>query len=180
MRFPLFLVMIALLFGACEKERSTKTKPQTPPSQTVKKEAPKPPSFTFVDGNRTVHLTIEGDTITSDIPKPIVLYFFYTSWCPSCKAQMPELQRLYQSFKKDLFILGLPLDRGDKRADFFCSQSIEENEKFAKSIYPRLQAGANMPIPLILVTKNGRYFIHYKGAVPYEILKSDIQRAKGE
>ncbi len=170
---PIVLLLLLLLLGGCEEKKIQKA-----PSKSAIQPAPK--HLIFQDKNQTLSLTITKEKIHSNIKKPLVLYFFYTDWCPSCKAQMPELERLYQRFKDDLFIVGVPLDRAHKRASFFCSQNFQANEAFAKIIYPKLQAGANMPIPLLLLTKNDRYFIHYVGAVPYEILQSDIERAKGE
>ncbi|MRI58481.1 MAG: hypothetical protein C6H99_03130 [Epsilonproteobacteria bacterium] len=176
----LLLLCAIILFGACEKDPKTNPPQSTAPNSSKSKKADGK-VFILKDINGTkVDIKIEGNQIESSIQKPLVLLFFYTDWCPSCKAQKPELKRLYQTFSHDLFILGVPLEPTQTKAPFFQSLQIDQNNRLAQAIYPTLGAGANMPIPLLVLLKNGRYYRHYVGAVPYEILQSDIKSAKGE
>ncbi len=180
MRFLLLLCAV-LLFSACEKETAQEKSSATTEISTPKSPKSAQTKFILEDMNGTaIELELKDETLKASVDKPLTLLFFYTDWCPSCQAQTPELERLYQRFGEDLFIIGLPLEPSKKRTTFFSSASIDQNNELAKRIYTKVRAGANMPIPLLLLLKDGKYFSHYVGAVPYEILESDIKRAKGE
>jgi len=179
--------LIFLIFLGCSKEQTSTQKESSQAPLSTSKVVPKPVKKTFLlqDRNQTIKVTIKGDKILlQPREKPLDLLLFFTSWCPSCKAQIPELKRLYHSFSNDLRVVLIGLDNlaceeeFQGKFDFFCSKSYKENEALAKAVYNKLHAGANMPIPLMLVLKDGEYVIHYVGAVPYEILSFDIQRAK--
>jgi len=180
LKLTITVIAIFLFFVGCADESSSTSQTIIPKTVLPK---PKPQKTTFLlEGEEgTLKATIkENKILLEPQEKPIDLLLFFTSWCPSCKAQIPELERLYHSFSNDLrvVLVGLDKDACKEKFDFFCSKSYKENEEFARRVYTKLHAGANMPIPLLLVLTRGNYFIHYVGAVPYEILKSDLQRAK--
>lgn len=184
-----FMIILSL-FSGCEKakERPKQTHPATHPQASVSKST-LPPIFTFQDTNGTkVQMRLSEDALEiSDHPKVAILLFL-TSWCPSCKAQIPELKEIKKQFGQKVHIYAFLLDRPqDPKAfktqegiDFFLSTSYKENERFAKLAYERVHAPADMPIPLMIVLKDGKYFIHYIGATPLEILQIDIKKALGE
>ncbi len=174
-------ISLSLLLGGCEKHKELKEQTRPKPSL--------PPIFDFYDVNGSkIHIELHNDTFDiSDKPKVAILLFL-TSWCPSCKAQIPELKEIQKRFGHKVRLYGFLLDQPKnpkdfkKREgiDFFLSTSYKENERFAKLLYERLHAPANMPIPLMVIVKNGKYFIHYIGATPLEILRIDIKKALGE
>jgi peroxiredoxin len=41
----------------------------------------------------------------SDFKGNIVFLNFWTTWCPDCRAEMPEMEKLYVRFKEDDFIM---------------------------------------------------------------------------
>ncbi len=184
-----FMIILSL-FSGCEKakERPKQTHPIAKTQASASKPT-LPPLFTFRDINgSTVQMKIDSDTLQiSDNPKVAILLFL-TSWCPSCKAQIPELKEIQKQFGQKVRIYAFLLDRPQnpkafktqEGIDFFLSTSYKENERFAKLAYERVHAPANMPIPLMIVLKDGKYFIHYIGATPLEILRIDIKKALGE
>ncbi len=184
-----FMIILSL-FSGCEKakDRPKQTHPATHTQASISKPI-SPPVFTFQDINGTkVQMRLDEKTLQiSDNPKVAILLFL-TSWCPSCKAQIPELQEIKKQFGQKVRIYAFLLDRPQdpktfkfqEGIDFFLSTSYKENERFAKLAYERVHAPANMPIPLMIVLKDGKYFIHYIGATPLEILRIDIEKALGE
>lgn len=50
--------------------------------------------------------TLEGETVTlSDLRGQAVLVNLWATWCPPCRAEMPAMQKLYDEYKDDGFIV---------------------------------------------------------------------------
>lgn len=41
----------------------------------------------------------------------VTLLNFWATWCPPCRAEIPDLIQLYEIYKKDFVIIGVSLDR---------------------------------------------------------------------
>ena len=171
----LFLFILIFL-TACEK---TKTYKNQAVEQIAKKtEKPKRTHFLLSDKNRTIELDFSGQNLSLKGTKDLVLVLFFTSWCPSCQAEMVEMEKLVKKYP-DLDIIGLQLDSEKKvEKGFFISHDIQTNEAIAKKIYSLIHAPASMPIPVTVLLKRNEYVIHYIGAVPVEMLEIDIKKAK--
>ena len=61
------------------------------------------PDFTLVD--------LEGNQVKlSDLRGKTVFLNFWTTWCPACRAEMPEIEAVYQEYKdSDVAIIGIDL-----------------------------------------------------------------------
>jgi len=61
------------------------------------------PDFTLPD--------LEGNSVTlSDFRGKVVFINFWTQWCPPCRAEMPEIEALYQEYKdKDVVVIGVDI-----------------------------------------------------------------------
>jgi thiol-disulfide isomerase/thioredoxin len=121
--------------------------------------------------------------------EPIVLVNFFSTWCPPCIGQIPHLNNLKKKYIDKLLILGLLLYDEDmkyqdlnkfialQKIDFFLSALIKNNIKFANFISPKLQLEREFSIPLMVLFLNGRYYTHYEGSIPEEMIESDIKQA---
>lgn len=50
--------------------------------------------------------TLEGETVTlSDLRGQAVLVNLWATWCPPCRAEMPAMQKLYEEYKDDGFVV---------------------------------------------------------------------------
>ncbi|BCD60229.1 MULTISPECIES: thioredoxin-like domain-containing protein [unclassified Nitratiruptor] len=185
-KFFLPLLIILLFLTGCTKKEEKQKKVSKEVEKPVIKETP--PVYTFYDtSNHKRVVKIVDDKFIIPNGKNIEIFVFFATWCPSCKAEIPELNELYKTFQNRIDIIALPLDKKnleefiqENHMDYFVSRSVDHNLQFAQKVYAMLQAGANMPIPLTLILQDGKYYMHYIGAVPYEIFHSDIKKALGE
>jgi len=156
-----------------------------PPNKIPQKEY----TFTFKNlQDKKSLIKMENDIYTfKNIKQPIVMVTIFTTWCPPCRGQIPHLTNLQKKFKENLFILGaLVYDDIKERelkkfiiaekALFFISKSQKENLKFTEMITPKLRLDKDFPMPLMILFFKGKYFTHYEGSMPEEMIESDIEQ----
>jgi thiol-disulfide isomerase/thioredoxin len=171
----MLLLTASLIFSGCEKQQiDTNESCENNATKIVKKEI-----FKLQDKNRTIYIKTQGENFEVNGTKKVALISFFTSYCPSCKAEIREFEKI-QRRDKNIDIIGIELDGNFIDKDFFISKDLETNHKLAKKIYNILHAPASMPIPLTILIKDGKYVIHYIGAVPIEMIQSDIKNSLGE
>ncbi|MDP4172008.1 MAG: redoxin domain-containing protein, partial [Bacillota bacterium] len=55
--------------------------------------------------------TLTGSTVKlSDFKGKRVMLNFWATWCPPCKAEMPDMEKFYKKGQKDLIILAVNID----------------------------------------------------------------------
>lgn len=76
----------------------------TPPDSTTSGKIPAPqagflaPDFTLT--------TLDGQTVSlSTLRGRVILLNLWASWCPPCKAEMPAIERTYQAYKEQGFLV---------------------------------------------------------------------------
>lgn len=98
MRKPLLLLVIFTLLGvvslflvSCGSDTAQKS------AATVELDT-EAPDFSLIDSS--------GKMVTlSDLRGKVVLLNFWATWCPPCKAEMPSMEKLFQTLKEDGFVL---------------------------------------------------------------------------
>lgn len=104
-RWPLFLLLISLLFslsgcGSDEpgKQGSTKAVALTPGQPA--------PDFTLS--------TMSGQTVSlADLRGQKVFLNFWASWCPPCKKEMPDLQKMSRKYEDKVKLYGVNITHDD-------------------------------------------------------------------
>lgn len=140
-----------------------------------------------VDG-RDLNITVDGDTmIFQNIEQPLLLMNFFATWCPPCKGELPDLSHLQKKHVKELFVVGVlvndeqnstQLRRFMEKHDvnYFISHA-SDNDELASEIIRRLKLPENFPIPLSILYKNGKLYRYYEGAMPVEMIESELKQA---
>ena len=109
-----------------------------------------------------------------------ILFNFFATWCPPCKAEIPHLNNLNDKFKDKLKVISVLMeDKPKEEIEAFIKHFKvkfdvtygESNFFFAKAL------GGVVGIPyMVLYKPNGEYVTHYVGMVPEEMLESDINK----
>ncbi|MGH9503053.1 MAG: redoxin family protein [Terriglobales bacterium] len=122
-----------------------------------------------------------------------VLLFFWAHWCPDCKAEGPLIARLRSEFASRGLIFVAPTQLYGYTAGGEDAQPKEELpyiEQVWQHFYPGLQGvpvpvskenfktyGASTVPTIAVVDRAGRVSLYHPGAMPYEELRSAIEKA---
>jgi thiol-disulfide isomerase/thioredoxin len=183
---PVALVFIMLTQGCSDK--SEKDQNQAVAANTMVAES----NFHLSDTNNKV-ITIAKEAqsfFIKDQKDKLVIFDIFATWCPPCKAVAPHLASLQKKYAADIVVIGVTIEdtitneelekfKAEYGADYTIVNS-SENRKLTSAIASAIGAGERFPIPMMAMYKNGKYITHYVGAVPEEMIESDIQLALGK
>jgi len=111
---------------------------------------------------------INGENVSlNDLKGQVIFINFWATWCPPCRAEMPEIQALYQEQKKDVVFLMVALDK-----DFEKAKKFVQKKEFDFPIY---QSVSSLPeefksrsIPAtFVVSTDGKIVFRREGIADY-------------
>lgn len=185
------LIVALFLITGCSKQEKKEAAKKSEIKQEQKiatKEAQNRYVLKDADGKEIEVELKDNRLITKD--NKVILLDFFATWCPPCRAEIPHLVNLQEKYKDKIKIIGILLNRDrnpNEIKDFIEKHKINyfvsisnDNFDLAKKMYSLAQAPSDMPIPFMVMFKDSKYFIHYIGAVPEEMIESDIKQAIGE
>ena len=186
----LIIPFLALFLSGCDNENKSdanKTSDATPTttmsapaqSQSASASIEAPLELTRMDESKmTLQKFDKGFKVEGN--DEAILFNFFATWCPPCKAEIPHLNNLSDKFKGKLKIVSVLMeDKSKDEIDAFMKKFKinfgisygENNFLFAKAL------GGVVGIPyMVLYKPNGEYATHYVGLVPEEMLESDINK----
>jgi thiol-disulfide isomerase/thioredoxin len=192
-KIHILLLTAILLFttGCSDKKSDTSTdsntkieKEKTPVVETKQKT-----DFILSDNNDT-NYTIEVDNKNikiTNVTQKIVILNLFSTWCTPCKGEIPYIADLKKKYDNKIFVAGILVNDSIAKEDFenfkkelhinYFTSTSSQNDEFAKLIVANLKLKENFPLPLTIMFKNGKYYSHYEGAVPLEMLSYDINNA---
>ena len=183
--FVPLMVCGALFIGCGDKERpqngaKTAEKPAT---------AVLPSRFTLKSDTQAVTAEVTDEGVDFNVSESAVLIDFFATWCPPCRAEIPHLADLQKKYPKKLKIMGVLVESKHpaelKRfieghgINYFVSNA-PDNMLFANRVMELLHQPKNFTIPFMVLFVKGKYFRHYVGLVPEEMIESDIKEALRE
>ncbi len=174
------LATILLLFG-CSKKKNDNNSEETSNIKMEKKSSNEV-SLHTVDG-KTLILIKNGKNIKiKGVKDKVILLDFFATWCPPCKAEIPHLINLQKKYKDKLMIVSILLenDKPDSEIKSFIKYNginyIVTNDQNNYKLSSMLGEIQSIPF-MILYDKNGDVITHYLGAIPEEMINSDIKKA---
>jgi len=114
----------------------------------------------------------------------VVLLTFFATWCPPCKAEIPHLVALNKKYKDKFAVIAVVVEQNkpnEQMKQFIAEHHInypiansDVNFELANAV------GGVSSIPsMFLFNRSGKTVQHYVGAVPEELLESDIKKVLG-
>jgi cytochrome c biogenesis protein CcmG, thiol:disulfide interchange protein DsbE len=147
-------------------------------SDVKEEENPLVPDFTLKSS--------EGEEISlSDYSGKVVVLNFWASWCPPCKEEMPEFQKLYDELaeSEDAVLLMLNQTDGQRETEKKANSYIEEEGLTFPILYDTGEVGGSIfginSIPTtVVIDKEGRLSDYVLGRTEYSKVAQMIEEAK--
>ena len=124
-----------------------------------------------------------------DYKGKVVFLNFWATWCPPCKAEMPDIQKLYEKYQgedSDVVVLGIAAPGlGKEKSKEEIADFLEENGY----TYPVLMDVDGryfnelriMSYPTTyMITKEGKIFGYVSGAITEDIMEDIINQTREE
>lgn len=153
--------------------------PEPSPESTTDPNAVPAPDFTLTDqfGNSHSLSDYEGKTIFLN---------FWATWCPPCKAELPEIQQLYENYDREgenaLIVLGVAgPEIGQEGTEEEIAAFLEDNGL----TYPVLMDtegslfgayGISAFPTTFMIDREGNVFGYLTGQMSYEIMESIVEQ----
>ena len=176
----LIIPFLALFLSGCDNKANNDTnvtKAASAQSQSASLEAPF--ELTLMDESK-LKLQKFSDGFKVEGNNEAILFNFFATWCPPCKAEIPHLNNLNDKCKGKLKIVSVLMeDKTKDEIDAFIKKfNINFNVSYGENNFLFAKAlGGVVGIPyMVLYKPNGEYAAHYVGLVPEEMLESDINK----
>ncbi len=183
-KFAIGVIVFALLIGGAytaynelSKNRSSnKVQLSEETKETPKKEAALAPDFTVTDknGNKV--------RLSDFFGKPIVLNF-WASWCPPCKAEMPEFNKVYNEVKDDVLFIMVDMVDGQRETTAKGKKFISDSGYAFPVYFDETQQAAytyrisSIPTTLF-IDRAGNVVTGHQGAIDEKTLREGIEKIK--
>ncbi|KAB7884936.1 TlpA family protein disulfide reductase [Poseidonibacter ostreae] len=132
--------------------------------------------------NLDLNVKVDGDKIIfKDYPEKLVLLNFFATWCPPCKAEIPNLIELQNKYANDFKVVSVLLEDNKSNEDiieFINEYKINYAVTNGKQNFLLSEAlGEIKSIPtMFLLDKESKIFQKYVGIVPVEMMEIDIKK----
>ena len=185
----LFFIALLLLFVGCSDKPKAQKEIKEPEIVLIETNLSKIDTFVLSNiQDETQKVTISNKKVIFHTPQQgILLINLFASWCKPCMDNIEYINILQQKYSKDVFVAGVSVNDDinstklqsliDRyKIDYFVSNS-PSNNSFANLLAKSLQLPQNHDIPLVAIFVEVKYFAHYEGRVPIEMIEYDIKEA---
>ena len=169
--FALLLILAVIGYNLLSQKVKPQQNTAAASSQTTKKSAP---DFTVQDAN--------GNNVSlSDFKgKPVVLNF-WASWCPPCKAEMPDYEKMYQQYSSQgVVFMMVNMTDGSRETTATAKQFLKDSNYTFSAYFDVKSNAANTygisSIPdSIFIDKSGNVVNAYEGMIDAATMKKSIE-----
>ncbi|GGB40152.1 redoxin domain-containing protein [Virgibacillus dakarensis] len=123
--------------------------------------------------------TLEGETVRlSDYKGKRVLANFWATWCPPCRAEIPDLEKLYNN--KDVVILAVNLTESEKSVDNITDFVEEYEMTFPVLMDVNSDVSTAYQVQAYptsyMIDSNGRIQFIALGAMNYDLMVQQLEK----
>ncbi|MEO0151603.1 MAG: redoxin domain-containing protein [candidate division WOR-3 bacterium] len=113
-----------------------------------------------------------------DLKGKVVILNFWASWCEPCKEEVKELNKIYESLKDSIMLIGINIwDDRKKALSFIEKYNVKFLNLFASRGNPiSVNYGITGVPETIIVDKEGYIKFHFKGPITYEIIIRSLKQ----
>lgn len=140
------------------------------------------PDFTLTDQYGNVHTL-------SDYKGKTVFLNFWATWCPPCKQEMPDIQKLYEKYgqnKEDLIVLGVAGPNMGREGDVEHIKNFLEDNNYTFPVVMDeeglsfYQYGIRAYPTTFMIDAEGNVYGYVESALTSEIMESIVKQTMGE
>ncbi|MBD1379343.1 TlpA family protein disulfide reductase [Metabacillus arenae] len=143
---------------------------------------PKDPKVGLESGNKAPDFelsTLDGEKVKlSELKGKKVLINFWATWCPPCRAEMPEMQKIHKKYKDEVVVLAVNFTSSEKNKEVVKTFANKLDLTFP-IVYD--EEGVNSTYDIFsypttyLVDEEGFIQKKYTGAMSYETMEGLIK-----
>ncbi|MFP4345038.1 MAG: TlpA family protein disulfide reductase [Anaerolineales bacterium] len=173
------LILVGLSVVGCNRPATlAETEGAVPTAVTVEEEGhlsdpsserPPAPDFTLE--------TLAGETVQlQDYAGEIMLLNFWASWCPPCKAEMPDMQRYYEAYRDEGFVI-LGINAGEEQGtveNFVADYDITFPVAIDSTQQVMGEYGVTGLPSSFFVDREGRILGYWPGVLTFDMLEERL------
>lgn len=161
-----------------QDSRVSEESASTDSSETAEREPVAAPDFTLTDQYGNEHTL-------SDYQGKTVFLNFWATWCPPCRSEMPEIQKLYEDYgsnEEDLIVLGIAAPGyGDEGTVEEITEFLNENEYTFPVVMDETgemfyRYGISAFPTTFMIDAGGNVYGYVQGAMTGDIMESIVQQ----
>lgn len=161
-----------------QDSRVSEESASTDSSETAEREPVAAPDFTLTDQYGNEHTL-------SDYQGKTVFLNFWATWCPPCRSEMPEIQKLYEEYgsnEEDLIVLGIAAPGyGDEGTVEEITEFLNENEYTFPVVMDETgemfyRYGISAFPTTFMIDAGGNVYGYVQGAMTGDIMESIVQQ----
>ena len=135
--------------------------------EATNKKLEEPRTYTLKEKDKTYKITLLNKTITfQSINSPVIMINLFTPQNTVSTAHIKSLQTLVKKHPTSLFVLNLVKD-----------EQNEELNNFSNTLHSILNIKESSSLGLSIIYKHGKYYSHFEGATPIEMITHNIKQA---
>jgi peroxiredoxin len=120
---------------------------------------------------------LDGKTVKlSSLKGKVVILDFWATWCPPCRAEIPDFIELQKQYgKKGLVIIGIALDKKDAVEKFVKSNKINYKVVIGDNEISGTYGGVEAIPTTFVIAKNQIIMKQYVGQTQKSVFEKDIK-----
>lgn len=134
-----------------------------------------------LDNNKSIAIKASNNLLEFDSEQKATMFFFMSTWCTPCLAQLPHLNALQEKYRDGFNVIGVIIDDSANLDinEFRLANKLNFPLAFGDNnfLLTKGVGGINAIPTIILYKSDGSFAKKYIGIIPQEMLDIDIQKA---